>query len=109
MIMSDNMNAERLIDALLGLEVCDCKRMNNRMFERDNCATPMREPDGIDIHLDRPRPEMFRSYGRFADAMGKYRAIERLAHEADWPCREPMQTCAEPRFRRDWEMGDIWF
>jgi hypothetical protein len=60
---------------------------------------PNREPDGIDIHVDRPLREKFATYGSWVDAIAKYRSLERLAHECDWPCKEPMKgVTEEPRF-----------
>ena len=57
---------------------------------------PMREADGIDIHVDRPRREMYggwdADYG-FRKDLQKYRQLEQLAKECNWPCREPMK-CA---------------
>ena len=54
-----------------------------------------REPDGIDVHVDRPRKEMFRTRHSWADAMAKYRTLEDAARACDWECREPMRGVEE--------------
>lgn len=51
-----------------------------------------REPDGIDIHVDRPRQENFWSRKQWAEAMAKYRTLEDVARSCDWECREPMKS-----------------
>ncbi len=56
-----------------------------------------REPDGIDVHVDRPLRENFSSHRSWADAMAKYRTLERVAKDCDWECKEPMQTI--PNYR----------
>lgn len=55
-----------------------------------------REPDGIDIHVDRPRREIFCSRSAWADAMAKYRLLEDAAKECTWPCKEPMKGTEKP-------------
>lgn len=60
-------------------------------------STINREPDGIDVHVDRPLRENFRSHMSWADAMAKYRTLEMVAKECDWECKEPMQTL--PNYR----------
>lgn len=52
---------------------------------------PNREPDGIDVHVDRPLREKFYSHRSWADAMAKYRTLERVAKDCNWECREPMK------------------
>ena len=49
------------------------------------------EPHGIDIHVDRPLRENFWSHHEWADAMAKYRTLEDVAKDCDWPCKEPMK------------------
>ncbi len=49
------------------------------------------EPDGIDIHVDRPLKENFPSMHDWALAMAKYRTLEDVAKDCDWECREPMK------------------
>ena len=49
------------------------------------------EPDGIDIHVDRPLKENFPSMQDWALAMAKYRTLEDVAKDCDWECREPMK------------------
>lgn len=94
----------------------DCNNWN-----RCQPIQPMREPDGIDVHVDRPLRENFWSHCEWADAMAKYRTLERVAKDCDWPCKEPMKTvqdcCCqecrnENRFnrwndRKDWH-DDCW-
>ena len=55
---------------------------------------PMREADGIDIHLDLPRREMYGGWDAeigYQRDLKKYRQLEQLAKECNWPCREPMK------------------
>ena len=49
------------------------------------------EPDGIDVHVDRPLRENFPSQKDWALAMAKYRTLEDVAKDCDWECREPMK------------------
>lgn len=56
---------------------------------------PNREPDGIDIHVDRPLRENFYSHHDWAVAMAKYRTLEDVARDCDWECREPMKGVNE--------------
>jgi hypothetical protein len=49
------------------------------------------EPDGIDVHVDRPLRENFESHHDWAMAMAKYRTLEDVAKDCDWECREPMR------------------
>lgn len=56
---------------------------------------PNREPDGIDIHVDRPLRENFYSHHDWAVAMAKYRTLEDVAKDCDWECREPMKGVNE--------------
>lgn len=87
---------------------------------------PNREPDGIDVHVDRPLHHNFRTHHDWSLAMAKYRTLEDAAKDCDWECREPMKgvaerpwvkTClhTEPLHTRvviededEWEDGD-WF
>lgn len=62
------------------------------------CGCGMREPDGIDIHVDKPLKKNFRYHSQWVDAMAKYRTLERVAKDCDWECREPMATI--PNYRR---------
>lgn len=66
-------------------------------FSCSNHIRPNREPDGIDVHVDRPLRENFASHWGWANAMDKYRKLEKAAKSCDWPCREPMQTL--PNYR----------
>lgn len=59
-------------------------------------TVPNREPDGIDVHVDRPRRENYGGISWVAnDAyqrdLAKYRILERVAKDCDWPAREPMK------------------
>ena len=49
------------------------------------------EPDGIDVHVDRPLRKNFASHHDWAMAMAKYRTLEDVAKDCDWECREPMK------------------
>jgi hypothetical protein len=61
------------------------------------------EPDGIDIHVDRPLRKEFGSFAEWHEAMLNYRELERLAHVCDWPCKEPMKGVAEDAREWKWE------
>lgn len=65
-----------------------------------------REPDGIDVHVDRPLRENFADIVDWINAMDKYRTLEDAAKECDWECREPMKgTCEcerKPRYNENW-------
>ena len=74
---------------------CDCGCRHNTMFNRPTVAT-QREPDGIDIHVDRPLRENFCSHHSWADALAKYRTLEHVAKDCNWPCKEPMKTVEKP-------------
>ena len=54
-------------------------------------VTHLTKPHGIDIHVDRPLRENFWSHRDWADAMAKYRTLEDVAKDCDWPCKEPMK------------------
>lgn len=56
---------------------------------------PNREPDGIDVHVDRPLRQNFRTHHEWALAMAKYRTLEDVAKDCDWECREPMKGVQE--------------
>lgn len=78
---------------------CFCQSTMTRIpeFREQHCTMPRREPDGIDIHVDRPLRENFCSQHSWADAMAKYRTLEMVAKDCDWECREPMKTL--PNYR----------
>lgn len=62
------------------------------------CVTPQRpnrEPDGIDVHVDRPLRHNFRTHHDWALAMAKYRTLEDVAKDCNWECREPMKGVTE--------------
>lgn len=74
------------------------------------------EPDGIDIHVDRPLKENFCCHSEWARAMAKYRTLEDVAKDCDWECREPMKgtdfyrSCPTPSnawVDEDWDDEDI--
>ena len=54
-------------------------------------CVPNREPDGIDVHVDRPLRENFFTYGEWREALAKYRTLEQVAKDCDWKCKEPMK------------------
>lgn len=64
---------------------------------------PNREPDGIDVHVDRPLRENFCSHHDWAIAMAKYRTLEDVAKDCDWECREPMKGVQERPCCKTWE------
>ena len=68
---------------------CACTS-TRRQIENAWRDTP-NEPHGIDIHVDRPLRENFWSHRDWADAMAKYRTLEDVAKDCDWPCKEPMK------------------
>ena len=87
-------------------ETCDCHRhesdwnlsMTNvptfgrpSVSNRCHCEAPNREPDGIDVHVDRPLRGNFRTFGEWNRAFEKYRNLEKAAKQCDWECREPMK------------------
>lgn len=93
---------------------------NTRLTERQRAELAWRdtdrEPDGIDIHVDRPRQENFWSRKAWAEAMAKYRTLEDAARDCDWECREPMKGTTmreEPvcrcntRWEDEWEDDDL--
>ena len=66
---------------------------------------PNREPDGIDVHVDRPLRENFYTHHDWAVAMAKYRTLEDVAKDCDWKCKEPMKgTHPNYNFIRPTEM-----
>ena len=67
------------------------------MFRPTVPTAPMREPDGIDIHVDRPLRENFRSHHAWCDAIAKYRTLEHVAKDCNWACREPMKGAHQPQ------------
>lgn len=68
-------------------------------------CVPNREPDGIDVHVDRPLRENFRTHHDWAVAMAKYRTLEDVAKDCDWKCKEPMKgTHPNYNFIRPTEM-----
>ena len=74
--------------------------------ERYNIIKPMREPDGIDVHVDRPVRENFFTFEDWRRAMMKYRNLEDAAKICDWECREPMKgTCDS--FKHCYEFDDF--
>lgn len=63
-----------------------------------------REPDGVDIHVDRPRQENYLSHKKWAQDMANYRCLIDQAKKCDWPCREPMKGIPNyvSHIQRDW-------
>lgn len=67
---------------------CGCSVPQHRV-------APMREPDGFDAHIDRPRRENYGGWApaaerAFREDLAKYRNAERAVKACDWPTREPM-------------------
>lgn len=63
-----------------------------------------REPDGVDIHVDRPRIENYYSRHEWAHDMANYRMLIDQAKKCDWPCKEPMKGIPNyvSHIQRDW-------
>jgi hypothetical protein len=81
------------------------KNLTPRQREELAWRDTSREPDGIDVHVDRPRKEKFCSQRSWADAMAKYRMLEDAARACDWECREPMKgTIEQPK--NTWTCGE---
>jgi hypothetical protein len=87
-----------------------------RSYEELRRLESMREPDGIDIHVDRPLRENFFTRDEWAKAMAKYRTLEDVAKDCDWECREPMKgtdfyrSCPTPSntwVDEDWDEDDF--
>lgn len=60
--------------------------------------TPNREPDGIDVHVDRPQRQNYAGNPYLAEKafnkdMSKYRSLEAIAKSCNWPCKENLH-CA---------------
>ena len=70
---------------------CGAFAPKKRSYEELRRLESMREPDGIDIHVDRPLRENFFTREEWARAMAKYRTLEDVAKDCDWECREPMR------------------
>lgn len=77
---------------------CEWNRLSDEKFEPKrrsyaelDALRRNGEPDGIDIHVDRPLRENFGSLDSWARAMAKYRTLEDVAKDCDWECREPMK------------------
>ena len=62
----------------------------------------MREPDGVDIHVDRPLRENYFSHHKWAVDMANYRTLIDCAKKCDWPCKEPMKGVPANAMTRDW-------
>lgn len=62
-----------------------------------------REPDGVQINVDRPRTENFSSRRTWAEAMANYRMLIDQAKKCDWPSRVPENIPPHVHAnRRDW-------
>ena len=66
--------------------------------------TSSREPDGVDIHVDRPRQENYWSRQQWAKDMANYRCLIDQAKKCDWPSKEPMKGIPHyaSQIQRDW-------
>lgn len=110
MIMRDVMKLKR--DRAMNNKRCGtttaCKAPTfSRPCSSGNCCTnrfsepsvtsccSKREPDGIDVHVDRPIRENFWTYGEWCEALAKYRTLEQVAKDCDWEYREPMNGVSE--------------
>lgn len=80
---------------------CDCGCNSGRGVNLARpCVAPNREPDGIDIHVDRPQRQNYGGWDAewgFQKDLRNYRKLEALAKECNWPCREPMKGA--PNYR----------
>ena len=99
-IMRDVVRRERN-----GQNVCTCQRIaipaepafaQTTSWNRPLPTPPNREPDGIDVHVDRPQRSMYGGVSwaaedAFRRDMSKYRSLEALAKQCNWPAREPMK------------------
>ena len=68
--------------------------------------------DGIDIHVDKPRREMYGNGAwdeqMFHNDTAAYNELKKAAKRCDWPCREPMKCApqvpqAPQRCECEWE------
>lgn len=64
-------------------ELMDLFDINPQVLSRE--MRPMEEPHGIDIHVDRPQRQNFRSFYEWDDAMTRYRNLETSAKLCSWP------------------------
>lgn len=90
-----------------------------RSYEELDALKRFGEPDGIDVHVDRPLRENFISHKDWAIAMAKYRTLEDVAKDCDWECREPMKgtdfyrsaptcSCGWEDNENDWQELEDW-
>ena len=91
-----NRNTNKWYNGCLNSTPCSPKRdefvsPHRRSYEELRRLEQTREPDGIDIHVDRPLKENFWSHSDWALAMAKYRTLEDVAKDCDWECCEPMK------------------
>lgn len=83
---------------------CRCRKCKpvrpNAMPQRDF----NREPDGVQINVDRPRRENYRSHRQWAEDMADYRVLIDQAKKCGrWPSKKPANIPAEVHAnRRDW-------
>ena len=62
-----------------------------------------REPDGVQINVDRPRREKFASRSQWANAMSNYRMLIDQAKKCNWESRIPSNIPPHVHEnRRDW-------
>lgn len=97
-------------------DVCPCYdncfgfvEQNPKRFE-NVMPRQTREPDGVDIHVDRPRRENYWSHHKWAVDMSNYRMLIDQAKKCDWPCKEPMKGVPNYAVTRDWydENPHLW-
>lgn len=97
---------------------CHCGRVESELTPKRRSYSELDrlkrcgEPDGIDVHVDRPLIENFRSRSEWALAMAKYRTLEDVAKDCDWECREPMKGTdfyrSQPTVCSVWVDEDEW-
>lgn len=77
------------------------KKTNCCCCNKETRKTPNSEPDGIDVHCDRPLIENYDSYCDYREDLKKYRELERAAKACDWPCKEPMRGLENAKWVSD--------
>ena len=82
---------------------CRCQRQTVMPKPTKPMFDFSREPDGVQINVDRPRIEKFGSRHKWAEAMANYRTLIDQAKKCDWESRVPENIPAHVHAnRRDW-------
>lgn len=82
---------------------CRCNTPTFRPQPRKPEFDFTREPDGVQINVDRPREEKFASRKKWAEAMANYRMLIDQAKKCDWESRIPENIPPHVHAgRRDW-------